>query len=139
MVYLGSTLRESYTDLSVRPFFRRLSFEVACPEHIYFPHYPIWLILETLTLDLQTPFKVIAFPLTKGTMWVKYKSIGAKREENMLRTRIFHINLLRPSHLTPLSSIWLILYFNWAIWLLACIDLDPSQCKSHRGSFYNQL
>lgn len=40
-----------------------------------------------LTLDLETFFKVIAHPLPKGTLWVKYEPGWAKRREYMLRTR----------------------------------------------------
>lgn len=38
----------------------------------------------TLTVDLKTWFKVIARPLPKGTLWVKYESDWAKGREYML-------------------------------------------------------
>lgn len=41
----------------------------------------------TLTLDLETRFKITVHPLHKGTLWVKYESDWAKGREDMLRTR----------------------------------------------------
>lgn len=43
---------------------------------------------------------VNAYPLIKGTLWVKYEPDWRKGRGNMLQTWIFHIVLLRPSHLT---------------------------------------
>lgn len=40
------------------------------------------------------------YPLINGIMWVKYESAWSKGREDMLRTRIFHIILLWPSHWT---------------------------------------
>lgn len=41
----------------------------------------------TLTPDLQTSFKVNAYPLIKGTMWVKYEPDWCKGRADMLQTR----------------------------------------------------
>ena len=48
----------------------------------------------TLTFDLEIWFKVTAHRLPKGTLWVKYEPDWAKEREDMLPTRIFHINQL---------------------------------------------
>lgn len=79
----------------------------------------------TFTFHLKKLFKVNILSLLKSSFY----HIGSHKISFL---RAYNIN-------SPLSSIWLILYLNLAIWLLACIDLDPSQCKSHRGSFHNQL
>lgn len=41
----------------------------------------------TLTLNLETLFKLTAYSLTKGTLWVKYEPDWAKGRKDMLRTR----------------------------------------------------
>ena len=43
----------------------------------------------TLTLDLQISLEVIAYPLIKGIMWVKYETDWSKGREDVLQTRIF--------------------------------------------------
>lgn len=40
----------------------------------------------TLTLDLQTLFKVTVHPLPKGTLWEKDEPDWARERENMLWT-----------------------------------------------------
>lgn len=52
-------------------------------ERIYDPE-RIFHSAVTLTLDLETWFKVTAHPLFKGTQWVKYEPNWAKERENML-------------------------------------------------------
>lgn len=55
----------------------------------------------TLTLDLQTVFKVTAHPMTiyvkYDTIWVKYELDWTKGRDDMLRTRILFLILLLPN------------------------------------------
>lgn len=43
----------------------------------------------TLTLDLQTLFKVTVHPLPKGTLWEKDEPDWTRERENMLWTTAF--------------------------------------------------
>lgn len=40
----------------------------------------------TLALDLKTWFKVTAYPIPKGTLWVKYEPNWTKGREDVPRT-----------------------------------------------------
>lgn len=51
---------------------------------------------KTLTLDLETLFKITALPLTKGNLLVMYKTYWTSRIEYMICTRILNIILLWP-------------------------------------------
>lgn len=47
----------------------------------------------TLTLDLQTLLRIIAYVLVKSILWVTYEPDWAQNEKDMLLTRIVHIIL----------------------------------------------
>lgn len=42
---------------------------------------------KTLTLDLETEFKLTASHLLKGTLWVKFEPDWAKGREDMLQRK----------------------------------------------------
>lgn len=52
----------------------------------------VWVDM-TLTLDLQTLFRITAYVLVKGILWVKYEPDWTQNEKDMLLTRIFHMIL----------------------------------------------
>lgn len=69
------------------------------PLLIYSKHYPVLgfynpdqkPFVSTLTLDLETWFKVTAYPLTKGSVEVKFKPGSAKRKQKMPLTSDFSV------------------------------------------------
>lgn len=47
----------------------------------------------TLTLDLQILFRITAYVLVKGILWVTYEPHWAQNEKDMLLTRTAHMIL----------------------------------------------